>query len=181
MVKHLFNPYQAGIYAGLVTMCKVFLFGASVIQTAMFPQIAHLYESGAHYKPRFLKFLFLQALVVFAGFLVFAFFPWLINYLMFGGKYADSVPYMPLFVVFVSIYIFITFFSTFLLAINKNKIFFIILPTCLVQITLIYIFHQSIFSVIKANILSATILCLFTAFYVVKSLKNESLNNSPNI
>lgn len=181
MVKHLFSPYQAGIYAGLVTMCKVFLFGASVIQTAMFPQIAHLYESGANYKSRFLKFLFLQTLVVLAGFLVFAIFPWLINYLMFGGKYSDSVPYMPLFAVFISIYIFITFFSMFLLAINKNKIFFIILPTCLVQITLIYTFHHSIFSVIKANILSASLSCLLIIIYVVKSFKNESLNNSPNI
>ena len=45
LVKHLFTPYNAGIYAGVVTMSKVFLFGASVVQVVMFPHISHLYAS----------------------------------------------------------------------------------------------------------------------------------------
>lgn len=181
MVKYFFSPYQAGVYAGLVTMCKVFLFGASIVQTVMFPQISHLYALGANYKPRFLKFLFLQILIILAGLLVFTLFPSQINTLMFGGKYADSVPFMPAFAVFVSLYILITFFSMFLLAINKTRAFFIILPACALQIFLIYTFHQSLFSVVKANLAAALFACLFITMYVVKSVRNVGVNNSPNI
>ena len=170
MVKHFFDPYQAGIYAGLVTMGKVFLFGASIIQTVMFPQISHLYASGANYKGRFVKFLTLQLAIIGAGLAVFALFPSLINTSMFGGKFADSVPYIPLFALFVSLYILITFLSMFLLAINKTRAYLIILPACVVQYLLITTFHQNLTSVIKANTLSAGLACLFITMYVVKSV-----------
>ncbi len=170
MVKHFFDPYQAGIYAGLVTMGKVFLFGASIVQTVMFPQISHLYASGANYKGRFVKFLTLQLAIIGAGLAVFALFPSLINTSMFGGKFADSVPYIPLFALFVSLYILITFLSMFLLAINKTRAYLIILPACVVQYLLITTFHQNLTSVIKANTLSAGLACLFITMYVVKSV-----------
>ncbi len=170
MVKHFFDPYQAGIYAGLVTMGKVFLFGASIIQTVMFPQISHLYASGANYKGRFVKFLTLQLAIIGAGLAVFALFPSLINTSMFGGKFADSVPYIPLFALFVSLYILITFLSMFLLAINKTRAYLIILPACVVQYLLISTFHQNLTSIIKANTLSAGLACLFITMYVVKSV-----------
>jgi len=172
LVKHFFDPYQAGIYAGLITMCKVFLFGASIVQTVMFPQISHLYASGANYKSRFIKFLTLQIAIIGAGLAVFALLPSLINALMFGGKFADSVPYIPLFALFVSLYILITFLSMFLLAINKTRAYLIILPACVVQYLLISTFHQDLSSVIKANTLSAGLACLFIVMYVVKSLKD---------
>lgn len=170
MVKHFFDPYQAGIYAGLITMGKVFLFGASIVQTVMFPQISHLHASGVNYQSRFVKFLILQLAIIGAGLAVFALFPALINTIMFGGKFADSVSYMPLFALFVALYILITFLSMFLLAINKTKAYLAILPACVVQYLLITAFHANLYSVIKANILSASVVCLFIIMYVVKSV-----------
>lgn len=181
MVKHYFDPYQAGIYAGLITMCKVFLFGASIVQTVMFPQISHLYALGADYKNRFFKFLLLQLIVIGTGLAVFVFFPSLINSLMFGGKFVESVPYIPSFALFVSLYIVITFLSMFLLAVSKTRAYLVILPACVIQYILIANFHQSLASIIKANTISAGLSCLFIAIYVVKSLKHEGFNNSAHI
>lgn len=169
MVKHFFTPYEAGVYAGVVTMCKVYLFGAGIVQVVMFPQISHLYALGANYKSRFVKFLSLQLLLIFGGLGMFSLFPSLINSLMFGGKFMDSVSYLPLFAVFMSFYILITFLSMFLLAISKTKAFLVILPACVLQYILISSFHTNLFSVIKANILSTGLACLFIIIYVVKS------------
>lgn len=170
MVKHFLTPYNAGIYAGTVTMSKVFLFGASIVQVVMFPQISHLYASGLDFKGRFVKFLLLQLLLVSSGLVCFVFFPQVINSIMFGGKFSPSVAYLPLFSVFVALYILITFFSMFLLAINKTKAFLFIIPACALQYILINLFHNNIFSIIKVNILSAGIACLFITIYVLKSL-----------
>lgn len=170
MVKHFFSPYEAGVYAGVVTMCKVYLFGASIVQVVMFPQISHLHALGENYKSRFLKFLMLQLLLTFGGLGIFTVFPSPINNLMFGGKFVDSVTYLPLFALFVALYILITFLSMFLLAISKTKAFLVILPTCVLQYILISTFHTNLFSVIKANILSTGLACLFIIIYVIKSL-----------
>ena len=170
MVKHFFTPYNAGIYAGVVTMSKVYLFGASIVQVVMFPQISHLYASGLDFKSRFGKFLTLQLLLIAGGLVIFALVPQVINTLMFRGKFTESVPYLPLFAVFTAEYILLSFLSMFLLAINKTKAFLIILPACIVQYALLTFFHLTIFSVIKANILSTGVACLLITVYVVRSL-----------
>jgi O-antigen/teichoic acid export membrane protein len=181
MVKHFFIPYDAGVYAGVVTMCKVFLFGASMVQVVMFPQISHLHALGANYKSRFLKFLSLQLVLIFSGLAIFTLFPSSINNLMFGGKFADSVPYLPMFALFVALYILITFLSMFLLAINKTKAYLVILPACVIQYLLVSSYHTNLFSIIKANILATGLACLFIAMYVVKSLAYEGLNRHTNL
>lgn len=174
LVKHFLTPYNAGIYAGVVTMSKVFLYGASIVQVVMFPQISHLYASGLNFKGRFAKFLSLQLLLIVSGLVCFALFPQVINSIMFGGKFTESVTYLPLFSAFVALYILITFLSMFLLAINKTKAFLAILPACALQYALITLFHTTIYSIVKANILSAGIACLFIIIYVVKALGHKS-------
>ncbi len=180
MVKHFFSPYEAGIYSGVITMCKVFLFGATIVQAVMFPQISHLYALGANYKNRFFKFLTIQMLAIFIGLGVFALFPSLINQVMFGGKFAASVPYMPLFSVFIAFYILIIFLSMFLLAVNKTRAYLIILPACAAQYLLILIWHANLYNVIKVNILSAGIACLFVVMYVVQSMR-EGVDHNPHL
>ncbi|MFH1295425.1 MAG: oligosaccharide flippase family protein [bacterium] len=180
MVKHFFSPYEAGVYAGVVTICKVFLFGASIVQIVMFPQISHLYAANANYKKRFFKFLALQLLLIFGGLFVFSTLPSLINQLMFGGKFADSVPYLPLFALFTAFYILLTFLSMFLLAINKTKAYLIILPAVLLQYLAISAWHTNLFSIIRINIISAGVACLLIVMYVVKSL-HESVGNCPHL
>lgn len=175
MVKHFFNPYEAGIYSGVVTMCKVFLFGASIVQVVMFPQISHLYASGGNYKGVIIKFLGMQMALILGGLLLFGFFPSLINSLMFGGKFGASVVYLPLFAVFTSLYILITFFSMLLLAINKTRAYLVILPACTIQYLLINLLHNSVFSIIKINILAGGLACLFIAIYVAKSLSGGKI------
>lgn len=176
MAKHFFTPYDAGIYAGVVTMSKVFLFGASVIQVVMFPQISHLYASKRVFIDRFIKFLSLQLLLIISGLLCYAIFSQAINSIMFGGKFTGSVTYLPLFAVFTALYILVSFLSMFLLAINKTKAFLFIIPACVLQYILISLFHNNIFSIIKANILSTAAACVFITIYVVRSISHSSLD-----
>jgi len=95
---------------------------------------------------------------------------------MFGGKFTGSVTYLPLFAVFTALYILVSFLSMFLLAINKTKAFLFIIPACVLQYILISLFHNNIFSIIKANILSTAAACVFITIYVVRSISHSSLN-----
>ena len=179
LVKHFFTPYDAGIYAGAVTMSKVYLFGASIVQVVMFPQIAHLHAAGVNFTGRFAKFLVLQLLLIFGGLAIFTLVPQAINTVMFGGKFTQSVTYLPLFSCFIALYILITFLSMFLLAINKTKAFLFILPACALQYLLITLFHTTIFSVIKADILTSGISCLLISIYVVLSMRTPRHGKMP--
>jgi O-antigen/teichoic acid export membrane protein len=175
MVKHFFTPYDAGIYAGVVTMSKVFLFGASIVQVVMFPQIAHLHACNGNVTQRFGKFLALQLVFILGGLACFAVFPQVINSVMFGGKFAESVTYLPLFSVFVALYVMITFLAMFLLAVNKTRSFLIILPACMLQYALITVAHADITSVIRVNILAAALACLSIAGYVMRVVSRSAL------
>jgi len=174
MVKHFFSPFEAGIYAGVVTMSKVFLFGAGIVQVVMFPQISHLYASKGNFKGRFAKFLSLQLLLIIGGVLCYTIFPQVINSIMFGGKFTQSVSYLPLFSVFTAFYILITFLSLFLLAINRTRALLFIIPACILQYTLINLLHTNISTIIKVNILSTGMACLFISIYVVRSVSHSS-------
>lgn len=178
MAKHFFNPFDAGTYSGVVTICKVFLFGASIVQVVMFPQISHLFASNRNYKNRFIKFLTLQLILILGGLAIFALFPSQINTVMFRGKFNTSVPYLPLFSVFIAFYILVTFLSMFLLAINKTKAYLIILPACALQYVLITLSHNDINSIIKANITAGALACLFISIYVGRSILHSPTNKS---
>lgn len=180
MAKHYFNAYEAGVYSGVVTMAKVFLFGAGIIQVVMFPQVSHLYSAGKNYLPRLLKFLTIQILIIAVGAVVYILVPSVVNDLMFRGKFAESVKYLPMFSVYISLYILLGFLSIFLLAINKTKAYWFILPACAVQYMFINFFHTGITDVIKADIIASGLACLFMSVYAIKSA-HEGLNNSSRL
>jgi O-antigen/teichoic acid export membrane protein len=176
LVKHLFSPLDAGIYAGVVTMGKVFLFGAGLVQVVMFPQISHLYASKGDYIGRFRMFLILQVVLISGGVFIYILFPTWINLLMFGGKFVASVNYLPLFALFMAFYVLLNFLSMFLLAINKTKAYLVILPSCLLQYLSINLIHTGLSDIIRINILVSAVACFLTSIYVVKSIYYSSPN-----
>ena len=180
LAKHFLSPFDAGIYAGVVTMSKVFLFGAGIVQTVMFPQVAHLFVTKGDYTTRFKYFLFLQILLIVVGVVCYILFPVLINNILFSGKFYHSVKYLPIFSLFTAMYVLISFLSTFLLAINKTKAYLVILPMCAIQYLAINVYHGSISAFINVNIVATALACFSIALYVVKSL-HEGVGNHTHL
>ena len=178
LVKHFFDSNSAGIYAGMVTIGKVLLFGASTVGVVMFPMISSAFGKGEDYLSKFKPLLFLQVLVVLLGVGLFFIFPELITRVMFGPSYAASAVYLPRFALFVGSYVLINFMILFLLAINKVRVFLLLIPAIVAQIVLISLYHDSIVSVVNVNLAVSASLLIGVVLYFTK---NVSFSNSTSI
>jgi O-antigen/teichoic acid export membrane protein len=153
---------------GTVTVSKVLLFGAGTVAIVMFPQISELYAKGENYVKRLKIFFTLQLVLVTGGILFFTLFAELITRIMFGEKFMPSVEYIPLFTVFIGLYVLINFMILFFLAIGKTKVFLLQIPAVILQFILITLFHNNLYEVIKINIFVALLLLVGILFYYWK-------------
>jgi O-antigen/teichoic acid export membrane protein len=175
IVKRYFEPDIAGYYAGTVTLGKIFLFGAGTVATVMFPQISNLYSQKSKLLyPRFKKFFSLQLLLTFLGLIFFFVFPKLLTTLFFGDRFDHSVQYLPLFSIFIALYILINFMVLFFMAIERTKVFVFLIPTIILQYTLFLFFNSNINVIIGINILVSFLLLTALSIYFLKLRKNFS-------
>ena len=166
LVKHFFNELTAGLYSGLVTVGKVFLFFANTVAVVMFPQIAGAFAEGKNYLEKLKPFFYLQVLVIIGGFAVFSLFPGLIVRIMFPGSgYLPAVAYLPKFALFMGLYVMLNFLSLYLLAVDKVRVYLLFIPAVIVQALLINAFHSSISQVIDINLLVSGVLLIGVLMY----------------
>lgn len=158
MVKKFFSMTEAGYYAGAVTLGKMFLFGAGSVTVIMFPKVAALYAKGQEYLKEFGRLVLILLMIVLAGIACYCIFPGLLTHVFFGKAFENSIRYLPLFSLFVALYVFISFLVMFFLAINKKNVSILLLPSVVLQYILLNLYHGSIFEVIWVNI----IVCIIT-------------------
>lgn len=167
MVKRYFGDIEAGYYAGVVTLGKILLFGASAVSVVMFPKITALHATGKNFRSSLKKLLLLLVFVLIVGVICYQIFPGVITNIFFGKAFENSVKYLPLFSVFVAFYVLISFLVMFFLAIDRNKVGFLLFPGVLIQFVLLTIFHSSLWEIININILVSvfTLILLSSYFY----------------
>lgn len=171
LVKKFFSATEAGYYAGAVTVGKVLLFGAGTVVIPMFPQISSAYLKGENYMRKFGSFLAVQLVLVLGGLAVFTLFPGVITHVMFGEKFMPSVQYIPLFSVFIALYVLVNFFVMFYLALGETRIFLFQVPAAIVQFLLLLAFHRSLYEVIWINIIVCLAILTSLLFYLRIRLK----------
>lgn len=177
LVKHFFSEESSGLYSAVVTVGKVLLFGSSTVSIVMFPRISEAFTKGEVIKKKFTQFLYIQLIPILCGGLTFFLFPNLIIKTLFGEKFLQASPYLPLFSIFIGIYVLINFFLLFFLAIGKTGVFLFQIPVLILQFTLINIYHGSLYNVIFVNIIvSVLLLCILLVYYkVYAGVSNSSL------
>lgn len=168
LVRSNFTPSESGYYAGVVTLGKILLFGSTSVATVMFPKIARLKSGEENTKKHFNDFLKLQVLILFAGSLLFVLFPRLIALAFFGTKFLDSVKYLPLYSVFVGLYVILNFLILFLFAVDITDLYNFLVILVMVQVLLINNFHNSLYQVIYINI---SVLFVAVSIAMLKSLR----------
>ena len=178
LVKHLFDEYSAGLYSGLVTVAKVFLFAANVVVVVMFPQISEAYAKGEDVIKKVKPFFLLQVFIIVVGLIIFKLFPGLIVDVMFGDAYLEIVKYLPKFTLFFAFYVLLNFSTMFLLAIEKTKVYLLQIPVLILQVGLIYAFHDNLNQVINMNLITSGLLLVAIGVYYIK---NVGINNRPGL
>ncbi len=173
IVKHFFDHDVAGLYASLVTVGKILLFGTGLIATVMYPIIADAYAKKEDYMPKFWKFLWVQVVLVVAGVGIFMLLPALITVVMFGQSYLPSAEFLPRFSIFVGFYVLVNFLSMFLLAIEKTSVALVLVLGGIIQLVLLNVYNTSIVGVININIAVTALLLLVMCAYLLKVPKYD--------
>lgn len=174
LVKHFFSGEDAGIYSAVVTVGKVILFGAGAVAVVMFPQVSASHSKGLPYIGMFKKFAMLQLTIIVASVLVFVLFPGFIIRILFGSKFMSAIPLLPLFSLFMGLYVLIQFLSVFFLAVNKTSIYIVQISVAILQAVIINIFHNNLSQIIKINIFVGLLLLLSYFVILIKVLSNNS-------
>jgi O-antigen/teichoic acid export membrane protein len=162
LVKHFFNPHQAGFYAGLSLIGKVIFYFTAPIPAVMFPLLIRRKNLGRNFNNLFYLALLL-VLIPSAAITIFYFvFPSLAVNMFLGGRdYLEIAGLAGFFGINLTIFSLINVCVNFFLSLNKTRIAPLIVIAALAQIVLIYAFHNNFYQVITVSI--AVSLGLFIA------------------
>jgi len=180
LVKRFFDSDLAGYYSGTVTLGKIFLFGASMIATVMFPQVSKVYAENGDYFGKFKQFLAIQIVLVFGGLAIFFVLPRPITLLFFGERFLTSVDYLPKFSIFVGLYVLVNFLVMFFLAIEKGIVALFLVGAVAVQFILISFIHTNLNQIININIIVVSVLHLVLWLYYASLRYHTGLQTRKN-
>lgn len=169
LVKHFFDPLQAGIYAGLSLVGKIIFFLTAPIGSVMFPLIVKKYAKRENYNNIFkmaVAMVFIPSVLISTFYFLYP--DLLIGFIIKNEAYKSASGLLGLFGVFITIYSLITLFVYYFLSIKKTSIYIPVLLAALSQLLLITLYHGSLFIVVVISLLVALILLSILVIYYIK-------------
>lgn len=168
LVKHFFDPIQAGQYAGLSLIGRIVFFISAPIGTVMFPIIVQKHTKGDNFKNTFKLAVGLMLIPSILLTLFYFFFPqFTILFFLKRPEYLIVKPFLGIFGLYITFYCILYLFANFYLSIKKTIIYFPILIAAILQIVLITAaYHQSFQQVIMVSfILILLLVIVFLLYY----------------
>ena len=181
LVKHFFNNIEAGYYAALAMLGKVVYFGSISIVYVMFPKVIELNSKKIGTRNILLKSLLIVFLFCFVSVLFYYFFPGFTVNLLFGKEYLNIVPLLGKFAVFMSLLSLIYVLIFYNLSLRKKSFIYILLLFNIIEIVLLYIYHQSISQVVNVLFYLSLALFILMFIYTMLSNKNETFNSNTSL
>lgn len=152
LVKHFFDPIQAGQYAGLSLVGRIIFYISAPIGGVMFPIIVQRHTKGINFSN---TFKLATGLVLIPSVLLTTFyflFPkFTILFFLKRTAYLSVTPLLGLFGLYITLYCVVYLFANFFLSIKKTRIYFPILIGAILQVVLIYFYHQSFLQIIMIS------------------------------
>lgn len=178
LVKHFFNPVEAGLYGGLSLVGKVIFYFTLPIPAVMFPLLVKKHTNSESYDKLFILALII---VIIPSILITIFYylmPQFTINIFLGQGYSEISKYLALFGVFLTIYSINNVFMMFYLSIKKYLPSLFIAVFALLQLILIFIYHEDFYQIIYISIITSVLLLIcFLLYYLLISksyLKNKS-------
>ena len=171
LVKHYFNAFNAGIYAGTLTLGKIILFGAGSVATVMYPRVVSNKKNKVAVLRLVKQFTLIQVVFILIPLSCYILIPSLITTLLFGEKYISSIPFLPIYAVFIGFWVLINYILTLLIALDERKIALFVPAFFVAQFLGISTFHNSLYQVVWINFGVGLAFALFTSGYFIKVLR----------
>jgi len=181
LVKHFFTDVKAGYYVAISTLAKVLFFGSYSITQVMFPKVSELYAKKIPHKHLLYKSILMMLLFLVPVILIYFFLPDFIINLVYGKAYLEVSSLLGWFAIVIGLFSLVYTIAFYQLSINKTKFLCVLFLFNLLEIALIYIFHESLAQVI--NILTFLMLSLFIIMLlqVVFSKDGKTKYNHPSL
>lgn len=167
LVKHFFPSHQAGIYSSAVTLGRIIFFGLSSVAMVMFPMVSEKLEQNQDFSGVFRKSFALVLAGAALGWVAYTLMPSLLVHTFFGAAYAEAIPYLSSFALFMGLFSLVNFLIQFFLSVRDFRFLPVLCAGALAQAGLIWQFHADLYQVIHVNIgVSALVLFGLMGFYV---------------
>src|SRR3989344_5626194 len=181
LVKHFFNPHDAGLYAALSTLGKIIFFASGPIVAVMFPMVSQKFSKKEPFINLFSYGLALTLLISFCILWFYYLFPDLAIRVLYGSAYLEASSLVIWFGLYMAIFTLTYFLTNFFLSIGKLKVVIFPLFTALIQIFGIWLFHESLLEVIKVSLAAVFVLLISLLIYFMLEVKGISFNPNAKI
>lgn len=175
LVKHFFSSHEAGIYASLSTLGKIIFFGTGPIGSVMFPLVSQRKARKQSYKKIFILSFFGTGILASGVLLIYWLFPEFAIRLLYGGAYIEAKDLLVWFGIFISLFTLAFLLISYCLSLGKTTVVIFPAIAAIAQIIAIFLFHETIFTVILISIIVTALLLLALIIY---SIGNETNFNN---
>ncbi len=176
LVKHFFDPAQAGYYAAASIIAKIILYLPGAITLVMFPKTSELYALNKEHRPILKKSLFYGILLCGTALLLFLTIPSLIVKFIFGGEYILIIPLIGIFSSAMCFFALCSILFLYQLSIHELTFLKTLIIGTIAEVILITLFHTSLTQVISILLGVALFLFLSNVYYVFVSLEKKKHN-----
>lgn len=173
LVKHFFEPTEAGLYAALALVGRIVYFGTWTIVTLLFPMVIKLEKEGKNSLPIFFGGLGVVMAIASIITLVCYLFPDLMMNILFGSKYLSVSPLLWKYAVATSLFAGSNVFVYYHMSLDRHLPIYLSIAFGLFQIIGLYFFHESFEQVIKIQIILMSLLMALMIIYQVVYKKLE--------
>lgn len=179
LVKHFLTSTDAAFYDALSTVGKIILYASGPVATVMFPMISKKHSKGEKYFDIFILSLVLTTLLSIGVLVIYFFFPSIPIGILYGQKFLIISDKLIWFGLFAAIFSLCSLIVSLYLSLGKTKIVRVVVLFALVQIIGIYFFHDSLLTVVKVNLASASFLLISLIIYL--GYETVSVNRSSRL
>lgn len=158
LVKHYFDPYEAGLYASLALIGRIVYFIAWMFVMLLLPTVVQLKKEGKETAPVLFKYVGYIAVISTTIVLVTALFPNTVITLLFGDSYLSISPLLWKYAVATAMFAISNIFAYYYLSLDRYIPVVISGLFGMLQMGLVMIYHESLEQVVHMQIFAMVLL-----------------------
>jgi O-antigen/teichoic acid export membrane protein len=181
LVKHFFTDKEAGYYTAISTLGKILFFGSYSITQVMFPKVSELYIKKKPHKHILYKSLLMMLIFLIPLTLLYFLFSGFILNTVYGKDYLGVSGLLGLFAVIMTLFSLVYTIAFYNLSINKTRFLFIIFFFNVLEIILIYLFHNTLMQIVFISLILMILLFIILFLQAIISKDGKIINNHTSV
>ena len=178
LVKHFFSPEDAGNYAAVAILGRSIFYLPGAIILAMFPMVSESHTLNKDTHGLLNKALLFTLLLSGVGLVLFFVFPSQLMGLLMGKKFIATAPLLRIFGLAMLPFALLNILINFNLAKHSTKFVYTLVFGCLLEVFLMYLYHNTLMQVLCIMGGSGTLLFLINFFLIIREKSSQVYRDS---